>query len=812
LVFVIVSGAIALDRSRALQYAYDMRGQTAAGAEASASASSQTSTGDTAAGTAGTEASPQGAQKGVCSMQSSTKKDANGNPVMVGVSNKLSVGSNKGLKISGSKANDKLKAGTCESSGIDPITGKEFTTTGDIDKNIKDIFTHGGLPGYKPPIDPQGNYLPIEFSQTPPVGEAPGGSNTQVGDWFAQTPSSSNSNTGFVDSGSAERGIGAYANAPQSSSANPDGSASVQATLPTGEVDGTGGLPQAPRATVNLPGTNENPETPQTGQPPSNTTFVTYNENPNDSQAPDSPVRGQAQVSIPEVKVEAVDGLPTATEAWATEGLHTGKETAELPVIDDWTQWGTTCKSEACERGRLGDTTTNVSKEVGPNGPYYADQPGAAAPTSPSEEAVPLPRPRPENGIIPGADQPGVDVLCRQGGCIGPDGKPVPQSEGIIPGTDQPGVDCSKGGCVGPDGKPIPATEKPSPTVPLPPTDPRGPHTPNGPNGPDGPGGPGGPGGGPTGDSTGNASGGGNPLGALGSLLGALGKMLNQPQQPQKQPAQACSTDPNIYAQQQQQYQQQLDQYNYQMQQYNYQVQQNQYNSYYYGTNYPAPPMPTQPSPCTPSNDRQCASQPPQPDAASCSVGTWRAAYSGSCITNWQCVPNQNATTSAEISCAPDIVDVGSTLAISYSCAAGTASGSGFSVTSQPSGTASTTIANPPDGANTATYTLTCTNQGQTSSARCSVEINRSSIILVANPKSVKRGEQSLIGWITSGMQSCIVSSPDQGDFTTRNAPNTSANGTALTSPVTGDAGFVLTCQTFAGSIRQATTTVTTSN
>ena len=148
-------------------------------------------------------------------------------------------------------------------------------------------------------------------------------------------------------------------------------------------------------------------------------------------------------------------------------------------------------------------------------------------------------------------------------------------------------------------------------------------------------------------------------------------------------------------------------------------------------------------------------------------------------------------------------------IAISYSCSAGTATGRGFSASDQPSGAGSATIARPPAGTNTATYGLTCESNGKKSEAQCSVQIGIPSIILVANPKSVKSGETSLVGWVTSGMDSCIISSSDDANFTAQNAGNTSPNGAATTLPITKSTSFTLKCQTLAGGTKETATTVT---
>ncbi len=314
----------------------------------------------------------------------------------------------------------------------------------------------------------------------------------------------------------------------------------------------------------------------------------------------------------------------------------------------------------------------------------------------------------------------------------------------------------------------------------------------------------------------GSGAGGSNPFSSMMQGL-AKGLGLGQPQ-PQQAPAQQCPTDPQQYQQAQQQYQQDLQQYNYQMQQYNYQLQQQQYYAQQYGGQTQAPPPPPmQPTRCTPGNSNQCQMQVPQPSAAGCNVGSWQPVYNGMCVTNWRCVPNNGGGSTstpdvekptAQISCQPQVADVGMQIAISYSCSMGTSTGSGFTTNGAQSGSATTTIANPPAGTNTATYSLTCNNQGKTAGAQCSVQIARPSIILVANPKTVPSGDSSLIGWITTGMRSCVVSSPDDEEFTDRNSYNTSVNGAATTSALTAGATYVLNCQTMAGGLKSATTSV----
>ncbi|MBI5470307.1 hypothetical protein HY968_03245 [Candidatus Kaiserbacteria bacterium] len=216
----------------------------------------------------------------------------------------------------------------------------------------------------------------------------------------------------------------------------------------------------------------------------------------------------------------------------------------------------------------------------------------------------------------------------------------------------------------------------------------------------------------------------------------------------------------------------------------------------------------------TGTNGQPCTQpQPATPDPAQCTSGTWKptSAQQNGCVTGYQCVPNGTSAggaPTATLSCQPKVADVGMTIGFSFSCGASSASaGAGFDTKGALSGT-STAIAAAPDGATTATYTLTCVNLGVTASARCTVQVGKASIVLVASPKKVHSGENSTIGWITAGMTSCVISSPDQSDFTSRNAGITSVNGAATTSPITKNSAFYLDCQTVGGSSKQASTTI----
>lgn len=81
-------------------------------------------------------------------------------------------------------------------------------------------------------------------------------------------------------------------------------------------------------------------------------------------------------------------------------------------------------------------------------------------------------------------------------------------------------------------------------------------------------------------------------------------------------------------------------------------------------------------------------------------------------------------------------------------------------------------------------------------------------IALVANPSSITASSTSVLGWVTVGMQSCLISSPAHPAFTAENANNTSVSGTARTPALATSTPFVLTCKTASGDTKAATTTV----
>ncbi len=216
---------------------------------------------------------------------------------------------------------------------------------------------------------------------------------------------------------------------------------------------------------------------------------------------------------------------------------------------------------------------------------------------------------------------------------------------------------------------------------------------------------------------------------------------------------------------------------------------------------------------CVPTS---CSNAPQQPAASGCTTGTWNPIYSGQstatvttnttvngCIIGWQCVAGTSSTNpQASLSCSPSVGDVGSSITLGFQCVnSANSTGSGFSTSNLMSGTTSVILATPPVGTNTATYSLTCGNSDNsiTAGAQCSVQVGTPKIVLVANPTTVPSGASSSIGWITSGMQSCTIASPELPDFTAQNANDTAVIGVVQTTPIATSSDFVLTRTTLGG-------------
>lgn len=164
----------------------------------------------------------------------------------------------------------------------------------------------------------------------------------------------------------------------------------------------------------------------------------------------------------------------------------------------------------------------------------------------------------------------------------------------------------------------------------------------------------------------------------------------------------------------------------------------------------------------------------------------------------------------AEISCRPEVADVGMSMAISFACRnSATSGGTGFDTNGQLSGSATPVIESPTIGSNNVVkYGLTCSKEGKTDTAECTVQVNKTSIVLIANPREVQSGGEANIGWVTGGMEECTIASPTLSGFTAENAGNTSTSGVAKTPPLTQETKFVLSCTTKSGGTKTAETTV----
>ena len=177
-----------------------------------------------------------------------------------------------------------------------------------------------------------------------------------------------------------------------------------------------------------------------------------------------------------------------------------------------------------------------------------------------------------------------------------------------------------------------------------------------------------------------------------------------------------------------------------------------------------------------------------------------------------QCAPTTptNTQITAQLSCNPRRVDLGSPTTITYSCSQGTATGNGFTATGT-SGSATVTPEKPPRGSTSVTYGLTCTGaQGQTVQATpCQVEVNVPLIVIVASPQEVESGKYTTLGWVTRGMKSCTVQSlGNHGPWNTEQAKNTSVSGTVKSPDLTQETIFELSCKTQDDKDKKATATV----
>jgi len=162
----------------------------------------------------------------------------------------------------------------------------------------------------------------------------------------------------------------------------------------------------------------------------------------------------------------------------------------------------------------------------------------------------------------------------------------------------------------------------------------------------------------------------------------------------------------------------------------------------------------------------------------------------------------------AEISCQPLKADIGMQVAVSYACQnSSTSVGSGFSTGGALSGSSVVTVAAPSFGQHTVNYGLTCSREGKTHSAQCTIDVNKAAIVLVAVPKTVASGGAANIAWVTSGMEYCTISTTGTGTSTI-SATSTPTAGSISSGPLTITTDFGLTCETKNGMMKAATTTV----
>lgn len=170
-----------------------------------------------------------------------------------------------------------------------------------------------------------------------------------------------------------------------------------------------------------------------------------------------------------------------------------------------------------------------------------------------------------------------------------------------------------------------------------------------------------------------------------------------------------------------------------------------------------------------------------------------------------------NIQPTAELSCAPETAEVGSPIALSWSCRNATASrGDGFDTGTRTSGSAQTTATTTESGS--MEFALTCIRQGRTVTDICSVAVNKSIISLVANPNPVATGSAAGIGWITTGMESCTIQALGESTaaqtFNETYADIEKTNGVAETPALSGDLTVELSCLTVGGEAEEASVTV----
>ncbi len=174
------------------------------------------------------------------------------------------------------------------------------------------------------------------------------------------------------------------------------------------------------------------------------------------------------------------------------------------------------------------------------------------------------------------------------------------------------------------------------------------------------------------------------------------------------------------------------------------------------------------------------------------------------------CIPQggTGGNNSAQISCSPSTADPGSIIAISFACTNNaTSTAVGFDTGGASSGSAQAVTATSSTASN-ATYTLSCTAGGVTQSSSCTVTLNRPNIMVAATPKNVQSGGIASIGWVSTGMSSCGISSADLPDFTVANKDITSVSGLATTTALYATSTIDISCTILGGGTRTASVTI----
>ena len=174
------------------------------------------------------------------------------------------------------------------------------------------------------------------------------------------------------------------------------------------------------------------------------------------------------------------------------------------------------------------------------------------------------------------------------------------------------------------------------------------------------------------------------------------------------------------------------------------------------------------------------------------------------------CADAPNTAASCTLSASPSTVARGATTTLSWTTTNARSASITPGIGSVPAnGTRVVQVSGP------TVYSMTVVgSQGAGANASCVTNVRvsepavRAAIILVANPKFVRAGERATLGWITTGMRTCVISSPQFPAFTAEHSERTAVFGTATTPVLRARANFILSCMSAGGVSRAATTTV----